>query len=119
MRKVMVCLAAAAMMSAPALAADTMKGRISDSMCGAKHMAGEHEGKKTSDRECVEKCIGGGEKYVFVGEGDKIYRIANQNFAGLKAHAGHEVTVTGTTKDDVLTVSKIEMPPAEKKGDKK
>ncbi len=119
MRRVVVCLAAAALMSAPALAADTLKGRISDSMCKVKHMAGEHDGKKTTDRECVEKCIGSGEKYVFVGEGDKVYSIANQDFAGLKTHAGHEVILTATAKDDTLTVSKIEMPPAEKKGDKK
>jgi hypothetical protein len=115
MRKVMVCFAAAAMMSAPALAADTFKGRLSDSMCNAKHMAGEHDGKKTTDRECTEKCISGGAKYVFVGEGDKVYKIANQDFAGLKTHAGHEVVVTATAKDDTLTVSKIEMPAAEKK----
>jgi hypothetical protein len=118
MRRVVVCLAAAAVMSAPALAADTMKGRISDSMCNAKHMAGEHDGKKTTDRECVQKCISGGEKYVFIGDGDKVYKIANQDFAGLKTHAGHQVIVTATAKDDTLTVSKIEMPPAEKKGDK-
>jgi hypothetical protein len=115
----MVCLAAAVVMSVPALAADTFKGRISDSMCNAKHMAGEHDGKKTTDRECVEKCIGAGEKYVFVGEGDKIYKIANQDFAGLKTHAGHSVIMTATAKDDTLTVTKIEMPPAEKKSDKK
>ena len=118
MRKAVVCLAAAALMSAPALAADTMKGRLSDSMCNAKHMAGEHDGKKTTDRECTEKCISGGASYVFVGEGDKVYKIANQDFAGLKTHAGHEVNVTGTVKDDTLTVSKIEMPAAEKKSDK-
>ena len=86
MRRVVVCLAAAAMMSAPALAADTLKGRISDSMCNAKHMAGEHDGKKTTDRECTEKCVSGGAKYVFVGEGDKVYKIANQDFAGLGSH---------------------------------
>ena len=115
MRKVMVCLAAAVIMAAPALGADTLKGKISDSMCNAKHMAGEHDGKKTTDRECTEKCVSGGAKYVFVGEGDKIYKIANQDFAGLKTHAGHAVIVTATTKDDTLTVSKIEMPAAEKK----
>ena len=119
MRKLIVCLAAAAWMSAPALAADTMKGKISDSMCNAKHMAGEHDGKKVTDRDCTEKCISGGAKYVFVGEGDKIYKIANQDFAGLKAHAGHEVIVTAAAKDDTLTISKIEMPAAEKKADKK
>lgn len=120
MRNVWVCLAAAVVMSVPSLAAaDTFKGKISDSMCKAKHMAGEHDGKKTTDRECVEKCIGAGEKYVLVGEGDKVYTIANQDFAGLKTHAGHSVIVTATAKDDTLTVSKIEMPAAEKKSDKK
>ena len=54
-------------------------------------------------------------KYVFVGEGDKVYKIANQNFAGLKTHAGHSVTVSGTMKDDTVTIAKIEMPAAEKK----
>lgn len=115
MRKLMVCLAAAAWMSAPAIAADTMKGKISDSMCNAKHMAGEHDGKKVTDRECAEKCITGGAKYVFVGDNDKIYKIANQDFAGLKTHVGHDVVVTAAAKDDTLTISKIEMPAAEKK----
>jgi hypothetical protein len=116
MRNVVVCLAAAVVMSIPALAAaDTLKGRISDSMCKAKHMAGEHDGKKTTDRECTQKCIDGGAKYVFVGEGDKVYTIANQDFAGLKAHAGHSVILTATTKGDAVTIEKIEMPPADKK----
>lgn len=111
MRNVMLCLAAAVVMSAPALRADeTYKGRISDAMCGAKHMAAEHDGKKTTDRECVEKCIQGGAKYAFIGENDKVYTIANQDFAGLKTHAGHEVVITATAKGDTLTVSKIEMP---------
>ena len=110
----MICVAAIVLISAPAMADDTFKGRISDSMCGAKHMAGEHDGKKTTDRECVEMCLKGGEKYVFIAEGDKLVKIANQDFAGLKTHAGHEVTVTGTMKDDTLTVSKIEMPAAKK-----
>jgi hypothetical protein len=116
MRKVVICLAAALAMSIPSLAAaDTFKGKISDSMCKAKHMGGEHDGKKVTDRECTEKCIKEGAKYVFVGEGDKVYTIANQDFAGLKTHAGHSVILTATAKDDTLTVSKIEMPPAEKK----
>ena len=116
MRKVVISLAAALVMSIPSLAAaDTLKGKLSDSMCNAKHMAGEHDGKKVTDRECAEKCIAGGAKYVFVGEGDKIYKISNQDFAGLKTHVGHNVILTATSKDDTLTISKIEMPPADKK----
>ena len=115
MKKMLACLTVAvAMCAAPALAADAWKGKISDSMCKAKHGGGEHA-KKMTDRECVEKCAEGGANYVFVGEGDKVYTIANQTFAGLKAHAGHDVTVTGTMKDDTLTITKIEMPKADAK----
>jgi hypothetical protein len=110
MRKTLACVAALAFLSAPALSADEFKGRISDAMCKAMHKDGEHGTKKMTDRECVEGCVKGGEKYVFVGEKDKVYTIANQDLAALKAHAGHEVIVTGTAKGDTLTISKIEMP---------
>ena len=46
---------------------------------------------------------------------DKALKIANQKFEGLKAHAGHEVMLTGEMKDGAITVSKIEMPKAEEK----
>jgi hypothetical protein len=116
LKKMLACLTVAvAMCAAPALAEDSWKGKISDSMCKAKHGGGEHA-KKMTDRECAEKCIDGGASYVFVGEGDKVYSIANQKFPGLKTHAGHDVTVTGTMKGDTLTVTKIEMPKAEPKG---
>ena len=109
MRKSMACLAAVVLMSAPMLAAE-MKGKISDGMCNAKHAKGEHGTKEMTDRACVEACVKGGEKYVFVGEKDKVYKIANQDFAGLKAHAGHDVTITADAKADTVTITKIEMP---------
>lgn len=116
MRKTVAALAAAVVMAAvPSIAADSWKGQISDAMCGAKHADGEHGTKKMTDQQCVEACVKGGAKYVFVGEGDKIYTIANQNFAGLKTHAGHTVTVSGTMKDDTVTIAKIEAPAAAKK----
>jgi hypothetical protein len=34
--------------------------------------------------------------YVFIGDKDKVYNIANQDLAALKTHAGHEVEITGT-----------------------
>lgn len=109
MRKMLVTAAAVAMMASPMFAAE-FKGRISDAMCNAKHAEGEHGTKKMTDRQCVEACVKGGEKYVFVGEGDKVYKIENQDLAALKTHAGHEVTVTGDVKGDAITISKIEMP---------
>ena len=109
MRKVLATAAAVMMMAGPLLAAE-YKGRISDAMCNAKHAKGEHGTKEMTDRQCVEACVKGGEKYVFIGEGDKVYKIDNQDFAGLKTHAGHDVTVTGEAKGETLTISKIEMP---------
>ena len=105
-------VAAMFMAAAPLLAAEkTLNGAISDSMCGAKHPAGEHDGKKMTDADCTKACIEKGEKYVFVSSG-KTYKIANQDFADLKDHAGHKVALTGEVKGDSITVSKIEMPAA-------
>lgn len=111
MKKGVCILAAGLLMGASPVFAATWTGTISDSMCGLKHQTGEHEGKKMTDRDCTEACIKGGAKYVFV-SGDKVYKIANQDFAGLKTHAGHKVTLTGDAKDDSITVAKIEMPKA-------
>jgi len=112
MRKVFSCLLAVAVLGwAPSLSAETWKGKISDSMCGSKH-ATEHDGKKMTERECVEACMKGNAKYVFSADGGKVFKIANQNLADLKTHAGHEVMLTGDMKDDTITITKIEMPKA-------
>jgi hypothetical protein len=111
MRKTLACLAAAVVMNAIPVFAAEWKGKISDSNCNAMHADGEHGTKKITDRQCVDVCVKKGAKYVFVGEKDKVYQIANQDLADLKAHAGHEnLTVTGTLKGDTITVSKIAMP---------
>jgi hypothetical protein len=99
---------------APALAADkTWTGTISDSMCNGKHASKDEHGVKMSDTDCTKACIDKGAKYVFV-TGGKTYQIANQDFAGLKDHAGHRVALTGEMKGNDITVSKIEMPAAKK-----
>ena len=110
MRRMLACLAAAVVMTAIPALAEEVKGKISDSNCNAKHADGEHGTKKTTDRACVDMCVKGDAKYVLVGDKDKIYKIANQDFAGLKTHAAHDVTVTGTLKDDTITITKIDMP---------
>jgi hypothetical protein len=110
MRQTFTLLTAAVLFAAaPLLAAEkTMNGAIGDSMCGAKHPAGEHDGKKMTDADCTKACVEGhGGKYVFV-SGGKTYKIENQDFAGLKEHAGQKVALTGETKGDTVTVSKIE-----------
>ena len=97
----------AALAAAPVLAAPTTwTGTISDSMCGVKHMPGEH-GTKVSDDECTKMCVTKGAKYVFV-NADKVLTIANQQFKGLGALAGARVTLTGELKGDAITVTKLE-----------
>ena len=90
--------------TAPAFAATgTWTGTISDSQCGINH-----EGE-LNETDCTLRCIQIGFKYVLVADG-KVLKIANQDFADLKAHAGHNVKLTGELKGDTITVSKIETP---------
>lgn len=103
-------------------ATKTWTGKISDSMCGAKHtMAKEHEQKgevskkattkADKDRECTLACIKNGGKYVLVSQG-KVFELSNQDFAGLSEHAGHTVKLTGEMESDgkTIKVSEITMP---------
>jgi hypothetical protein len=86
----------------------TWKGKISDSMCKATHPAGEHDGKKTTEADCVGVCVKKGAKYVFVSEG-KVYQLANQSSKQIASHAGHEVELTGVMKGDTITASVLKM----------
>lgn len=87
---------------AVSFAEQTWTGRISASMCGTAHM----------DSRCIQNCIKGGGKYVFVSKG-KVQQIQNQDFADLEKHAGHTVKLTGTVGPDgkSVTVSKVETVP--------
>ena len=83
--------------------AKTFTGTVSDSMCGAKHaMPG-------SDAECTRACVSKGSKYALV-VGDKVYTLETSDkdaLATLDKQAGAKATVTGTEKDNTITVSKI------------
>jgi hypothetical protein len=98
------------MFGAASLAAEqTWNGRISDSMCGAKHNSTAQHGKQMPDRDCAMTCKKEhNAKFVFVSDG-KVYNVSNQDFAELQAHAGHSVTVTGTISGDTITVAKVAM----------
>src|ERR1700676_3033696 len=99
-----------------AVAADqTWTGKISDSMCGAKHnTSAEHDGKKMSDRDCTLACVKDhNAKYVFV-SGGKAYNVENQDFAAFQGQAGHTLRLTGEMSGDTITVSKIAMPAKKK-----
>ena len=77
---------------------------ISDSMCGGDH------GGEVDWKECTQKCIRNGDKYVLATEGGlKVVPIANQDFRGLAEHAGDTVKVTGELQNGAIVISKIEM----------
>ena len=92
-------------------APQTWTGKISDSMCGAKHMS--MGGKNQTDKSCTVDCVKEGDKYILV-VGTKTMKIANQTFKDLAKFAGDAVTVTGELKGDTITVTKVEAVPVKK-----
>lgn len=83
--------------------ASTFTGTVSDSMCGAKHaMPGD-------DAACTRGCVSKGSKYALV-VGDKVYTLETSDKSALNTldkQAGAKVTVTGTEKDNTITVSTV------------
>jgi hypothetical protein len=105
-QKVIVVLASLFMIVAPAGSAfaasgKTYTGTVSDAMCGAKHMG--------PAAECTRGCVSKGSKYALV-VGDKVYTLDTSDKAALATldkQAGAKVTVTGTEKDNTITVSSV------------
>jgi hypothetical protein len=89
--------------SALAAKGSTFTGTVSDSMCGAKHaMPGD-------DASCTRGCVSKGSKYALV-VGDKVYTLDTSDKKALDVfdkQAGAKVTVTGTEKDNTITVSSV------------
>ncbi len=81
-------------------------GTISDDMCKTKHESGGEGGPAMSEHDCTLACVKGGSKFVFVSDG-KICKIANQDLADLRKHAGEKVTITGDMKGDSITVASV------------
>jgi hypothetical protein len=92
--------------TATAAKSETIKGWVVDEYCGAKNA-------NASGEQCAKDCIKKGAKAVLSADG-KTYGLSNQKLA--TAHAGHEVEVTGTVKDGMITVEKIVPVEAAKKG---
>jgi len=97
---VAICLSVSAALAA---GGKTFTGTVSDAMCGAKHMMAGN------DASCTRACAGKGSKYALV-VGDKVYTLETSDKAALDTldkQAGAKVTVTGTEKDNTITVSKV------------
>lgn len=82
-------------------AGKSFTGTVSDAMCGTKHMG--------SAAECTRTCVSKGSKYALV-VGDKVYTLETTDKATLAAldkQAGAKATVTGTEKENTITVTSI------------
>ena len=97
MKKITVLAALVFGLSALAMAAD-FTGFVEDTACSTK--AGMKD-----DAACAKKCIKGGSPAVLMGADGKVYKILNQDM--IVAHAGEKVTVTGSLKDDTITVASV------------
>jgi hypothetical protein len=87
--------------SAFAAKASTFTGTVSDSMCGVKHMG--------DPAQCTRGCVAKGSKYALV-VGDKVYTLETSDQKALDTldkQAGAKVTVTGTEKDNTITVASV------------
>ena len=78
----------------------TLTGVVSDAMCGQTHMT-----KDKSAAECTRYCVKQGTKYALV-VGKNVYTLEGHE-AELHKYAGQRVTLTGTVKDETVTVASV------------
>jgi len=78
----------------------SLTGVVTDSMCGAAHMA-----KDKTPAECTQMCVKDGMKYALAAE-KKVYILEGRE-AELGKLAGQKVTAKGTLKGDTLSVQEV------------
>ena len=82
----------------------TFTGKVSDAMCGAKHMEGG-----LAPAACVRVCVQKGANYALV-VGDKIYTLDAKDQASLdelNKLAWEQAKVTGTANGDTISVKSV------------
>lgn len=103
---VSLCVIVLGALSTVAVAAgkgQTYTGKVTDAMCGAKHMM---EGGGAA---CTRACVGKGSKYALV-VGDKVYTLDTSDKATLSKLdqlADKDAKVMGTSDGDTISVSSI------------
>jgi hypothetical protein len=98
-------LLAAGCAAIPAFAADTQTftGKVTDTMCGAKHKEG------IPPADCVRACVKHGAHYALL-VGDKVYTLDTDNQAEmneLNKLAWEDARVKGTANGDTITVTSV------------
>jgi len=82
----------------------TFTGKVSDAMCGAKHMEAG-----IAPADCVRACVQKGAKYSLV-VGDKVYTLDTADKAALdelSKLAWEQAKVTGTANGDIISVKSV------------
>jgi Protein of unknown function (DUF5818) len=97
MNKAILMFAMAAGLSTVVSAAE-FKGYVIDEKCSTK-------ADMRGNVECANTCIKGGSPAVLVTEQGKIYKLDDQ--AKVVLLAGKQVTITGTMKDDTITIASV------------
>ena len=103
----LIVISGLAVSSAFAAKAKTFTGKVSDSMCGAKHM------ESSDEAGCTRVCVGKGAKFALV-TGDKVYTLDTSDKAALATldkNAGGKVTVTGTENGNTIAVTSVTAAP--------
>lgn len=78
----------------------TLTGTVSDSMCGAHHMA-----KDKSAAACTRECVSKGMNYALI-VGQKVYTL-NGHEAELDKLAGQRATVKGSETGETVMVDSV------------
>ncbi|MCW5977697.1 MAG: hypothetical protein KIT09_06450 [Bryobacteraceae bacterium] len=100
MKRLTFVMALAFTLFAVSAMAGEMTGAISDAKCGAAHADGSEKSIK-----CVQGCVKGGQKPVFVTSDGKVLQIANPD--KVMDHLGHKVTVTGNVDGETVTIDSV------------
>ena len=77
-----------------------LTGVVSDSMCGAKHMA-----KNKTPADCTRECVKASSDYALV-VGKEVYVLRGDQ-AAIDKFAGNRATVKGAVSGNVVTVQSI------------
>ena len=97
MMKLTVLAALVGGMAISAMAAD-WSGYIVDKNCASKK-------EMLGNEQCAQSCIKRGSPAVLVTDDGKIYKIADQD--KVKDSAGKKVTLSGTMKNDTISVDSL------------
>jgi hypothetical protein len=104
MATAMLCVGVAVVPKVAAGGTQTFTGKVSDTMCGAKHTEGN-----LAPADCVRACVQKGANYALV-VGDKVYMLETKDqavSAELNKLAWEDAKIAGTANGDTISVKSV------------